>query len=81
MGNGRSSIGQEGEQEADLVLAIGTSLSGMNADRVVSTCASKAKKKQKTVLGSLSSKTRTLGSVIVSLQRTPHDIQIPRLRL
>lgn len=51
------------EREADLVMAIGTSLSGMNADRVVSTVASKARGKGK----------KPLGSVIVSLQSTPHD--------
>jgi len=54
------------EAEADLVLAIGTSLSGMNADRLVSTCAAKARKGH-------SSTRKALGSVIVSLQRTPHD--------
>ena len=49
------------EARADLVLALGTSLCGMNADRLVSTCAGKAR-----VGGAL-------GSVIVSLQRTQHD--------
>jgi hypothetical protein len=29
------------EQKSDLVIAVGTSLSGMNADRLVSTCARK----------------------------------------
>jgi hypothetical protein len=53
------------EQESDLVLALGSSLCGMNSDRLVSTCASKARRSVPT--------DPVLGSVIVSLQRTPHD--------
>mmetsp|Transcript_25620 Transcript_25620/g.59738 ORF Transcript_25620/g.59738 Transcript_25620/m.59738 type:complete len:541 (+) Transcript_25620:105-1727(+) len=68
------------EENADLVLAVGTSLSGMNADRVVSTCASKATPGLKqagpttfSCQNAAQEGTETLGSVIVSLQRTPHD--------
>lgn len=49
------------EQSADLVLALGTSLAGMNADRLVSTAADKAARGQ------------GLGSVIVNLQQTRLD--------
>lgn len=49
------------EQEADLCLCLGTSVCGMNADRVVSSCASREKHGQ------------SLGSVIVSLQQTALD--------
>ena len=71
------------------MLAVGTSLSGMNADRLVSTCASRARSQQVSstrgplgrlgaLLTSASSAPASgapvaLGSVIVSLQRTPHD--------
>ncbi|KAL3907288.1 MAG: hypothetical protein SGPRY_010226 [Prymnesium sp.] len=48
------------EQTADLTIAVGTSLCGMNADRVVSTPAGKAPK-------------QALGSVVISLQRTVLD--------
>jgi len=51
----------EWERKADLVLALGTSLCGMNADRLVTTVSSKA------------ASGKALGSVIVSLQRTVHD--------
>mmetsp|Transcript_8227 Transcript_8227/g.21560 ORF Transcript_8227/g.21560 Transcript_8227/m.21560 type:complete len:243 (+) Transcript_8227:923-1651(+) len=51
----------ECEQQADLAIAVGTSLCGMNADRVVSTPASKAPR-------------RALGSVIIGLQRTALDV-------
>ena len=69
------------EENSDLVLAVGTSLSGMNADRVVSTCASKATRTLKQAApapfccqgAAQATETETLGSVIVSLQRTPHD--------
>lgn len=48
------------ERKADLVITLGSSLAGMNSDRLVRTCADRA--------GSTG-----LGSVIVSLQTTPHD--------
>lgn len=51
------------ERKADLVIAVGSSLSGMNADRLVKTCAERA----------LASKNPSLGAVIISLQTTPHD--------
>lgn len=53
------------ETKADLVLVLGSSLCGMNADRLVGSCSKRA-------LRSVPSDP-TLGSVIVSLQRTPHD--------
>jgi NAD-dependent SIR2 family protein deacetylase len=59
----------EWERKADLVLAMGTSLCGMNADRVVTTCAQKCVKRHK-----------GLGAVIVSLQRTQYD-EISSLRI
>mmetsp|Transcript_32200 Transcript_32200/g.62982 ORF Transcript_32200/g.62982 Transcript_32200/m.62982 type:complete len:589 (+) Transcript_32200:70-1836(+) len=49
------------EQCADLVLCIGTSVCGMNADRVVSSCAARRRKG------------KGLGSVIISLQQTQLD--------
>ena len=49
------------EQRTDLCLALGSSLCGMNADRMVVTPAEKAAKGE------------GLGAVIVSLQRTQHD--------
>jgi NAD-dependent SIR2 family protein deacetylase len=51
------------EQEVDLCLCLGTSLSGMNADRMARTPAEKA----------LVSQSRSLGTVIVNLQKTPLD--------
>lgn len=51
------------EQKADLTIAVGTSLCGMNADRVVTTPAMRAMKGE----------ARQLGSVIIGLQRTVHD--------
>ena len=59
----------EWEKKADLVLAMGTSLCGMNADRVVTTCAQKYVKRHK-----------GLGAVIVSLQRTQYD-ELSSLRI
>lgn len=53
------------ERQADLVLAIGSSLCGMNADRLVSTCANRARRSVPA--------DPVLGSVIVALQQTPHD--------
>jgi len=53
------------EKTADLAIAVGTSLCGMNADRVVQTAAQRA---AKGVPG-------MLGSVIVCLQRTVHDAE------
>mmetsp|Transcript_111925 Transcript_111925/g.311083 ORF Transcript_111925/g.311083 Transcript_111925/m.311083 type:complete len:531 (-) Transcript_111925:99-1691(-) len=51
------------EERADLVLAMGSSLCGMNADRVATTCASKA----------MAGEDGALGAVIVALQRTQYD--------
>eukprot|EP00927_Polykrikos_kofoidii_P053589 TRINITY_DN48195_c0_g1_i1.p1 TRINITY_DN48195_c0_g1~~TRINITY_DN48195_c0_g1_i1.p1 ORF type:complete len:586 (-),score=92.10 TRINITY_DN48195_c0_g1_i1:104-1810(-) len=53
------------ERKADLVLVVGTSLSGMNSDRLVSTCASRAKRSVPS--------DPVFGSIIVALQRTSHD--------
>jgi hypothetical protein len=50
-----------GPEAADLVLALGSSLSGMNSDRVVTGCELRA------------SKGRALGSCIITLQRTQLD--------
>jgi NAD-dependent SIR2 family protein deacetylase len=50
------------EEEADLVLAMGTSLSGMNADRMVSTPAKKYLKKKK-----------GYGAIIIGFQQTKMD--------
>lgn len=63
------------EERADLSIAVGTSLCGMNADRVVSTPAAKAPAK-------------ALGSVVIGLQRTvtagalppPHLARLIRAR-
>jgi NAD-dependent SIR2 family protein deacetylase len=52
----------EEEQKADLVIALGTSLSGMNADRMVSTPSKKFLKKNK-----------GLGSIIIGFQKTRMD--------
>jgi len=49
------------EQEADLCLCLGTSVCGMNADRVVSSCANRQRDG------------KSLGSVIISLQQTVLD--------
>jgi len=49
------------EQSADLCLAVGTSLAGMNADRVFTSCAARANNKG------------NLGAVLVGLQRSQHD--------
>lgn len=53
------------ERKADLVLTLGSSLSGMNSDRLVKTCAERAARPPQGTLA--------YGSVIVSLQTTPHD--------
>ena len=58
----------EWEQKADLCLAMGTSLCGMNADRMVVTPANKM------------SKEKAYGSVIIGLQRTQYD-EISVLRI
>jgi hypothetical protein len=55
----------ECERKADLVLAVGSSLCGMNSDRLVSTCASRARRSVPS--------DPVFGSVIIALQRTPHD--------
>mmetsp|Transcript_6302 Transcript_6302/g.9553 ORF Transcript_6302/g.9553 Transcript_6302/m.9553 type:complete len:553 (-) Transcript_6302:18-1676(-) len=52
----------EDEQKADLVIALGTSLSGMNADRMVETPSKKFLKRK-----------QGLGSVIVGFQKTRLD--------
>lgn len=52
-------------READLVIVLGSSLAGMNTDRIVHSCATRAM--------SGATPDACLGSVIVSLQRTPHD--------
>eukprot|EP00808_Paulinella_micropora_P017948 g32201.t1 len=54
---------EEWENKADLTLAIGTSLCGMNADRMVETVSKKA----------LSTRANARGSVIISLQQTQYD--------
>mmetsp|Transcript_21943 Transcript_21943/g.37482 ORF Transcript_21943/g.37482 Transcript_21943/m.37482 type:complete len:506 (+) Transcript_21943:56-1573(+) len=51
----------ECERTADLAVAIGTSLCGMNADRVVSSAAERA------------ARGASAGAVIIGLQRTVHD--------
>lgn len=51
------------EKTADLAIAVGTSLCGMNADRVVQKAADRAAKGQP----------GQLGSIIICLQRTVHD--------
>merc|ERR1712048_1149757 len=53
----------ECEQKADLTIAVGTSLCGMNADRIVTSPAKRAATGQK----------GQLGSVVIGLQRTVHD--------
>jgi len=53
------------ERKADLVVAVGSSLCGMNSDRLVSTCADRARH---TVPSD-----SVHGSVIVALQKTVHD--------
>jgi len=52
----------EAEKKADLCLCLGTSLSGMNADRVAETTAKKSKKND------------ALGTIIITLQRTKLDV-------
>jgi hypothetical protein len=51
------------EKNCDLTIAVGTSLCGMNADRVVTSVAGRACKKNP----------GQLGSVVIGLQRTVHD--------
>lgn len=53
------------EQEADVVLVLGSSLCGMSTDRIVSACAKRA-----LADGAAQGK---VGTVIVSLQPTPYD--------
>ena len=53
------------ERSSELCLALGTSLSGMNADRVVEACARRAQQVDSTVIG----------AVIVNLQQTRLDAQ------
>eukprot|EP00299_Pterocystis_sp_00344_P009246 c3828_g1_i1.p1 GENE.c3828_g1_i1~~c3828_g1_i1.p1 ORF type:complete len:398 (+),score=85.48 c3828_g1_i1:158-1195(+) len=57
------------EEKTDLCIAVGTSLCGMNADRVVKTVATKSKKKK-----------AFLGAVIINLQQTQLD-EISSLRI
>ena len=54
------------EEGADLGVAVGTSLCGMNADRVVTTAAERAASREQRARGAL-------GSVVIGLQRTVHD--------
>ena len=66
------------EQEADLVLALGTSLCGMNSDRVVVSAAARARGAaasagQQEQEQQEQEQQEQHGSVIVSLQRTVHD--------
>jgi len=53
----------EVEQETDLCLCLGTSLSGMNADRMAQTPAKKARKNPP----------QALGTIIINIQQTPLD--------
>jgi NAD-dependent deacetylase len=55
------------DSEADLVLVLGSSLAGMNTDRIVHSCA-----KRSLYSGRFKD---CLGTVIVSLQRTPQDAE------
>jgi len=59
----------EWEEKADLCLCLGTSLSGMNADRMAFTPAKKANKNN----SNSNSDHNVLGTVIINLQRTPID--------
>lgn len=62
------------ELATDLCLCLGTSLSGMNADRVAVTCAKRSMAQPQTVYHfSLCTYFQTLGTVIMNLQQTPHD--------
>jgi len=56
------------ERNADLVLTLGSSLAGMNSDRLVKTCSERARRAK-------SKGEDCCGSVIVSLQTTPHDAE------
>lgn len=51
------------ERDADLAIAVGTSLCGMNSDRVVTSPAARAARREK----------GQFGSVVIGLQRTVHD--------
>eukprot|EP01125_Pyxidicula_operculata_P021366 TRINITY_DN818_c0_g2_i1.p1 TRINITY_DN818_c0_g2~~TRINITY_DN818_c0_g2_i1.p1 ORF type:complete len:370 (+),score=84.89 TRINITY_DN818_c0_g2_i1:939-2048(+) len=53
----------EAEQRIDLCLCLGTSLSGMNADRIAKTPAKKSRKEYP----------EAIGTVVVNLQQTPLD--------
>jgi NAD-dependent SIR2 family protein deacetylase len=53
---------EEWEAKADMCLCLGTSLSGMNADRMANTPAKRSRKDPK-----------VLGTVIINLQQTPLD--------
>eukprot|EP00808_Paulinella_micropora_P012696 g18620.t1 len=57
----------EWERKADLTLAMGTSLCGMNADRMVTSVAKRANERR------TCARQRALGAVIIGLQRTQHD--------
>lgn len=60
---------QSWAESADLVLVLGTSLSGLNADQCVKMTASRSLQRKS------SRKASSLGSVIISPQRTPEDGQ------
>merc|ERR1712023_249071 len=59
-----------GEEKVDLSLALGTSMVGMNADRIAVAPAERARR----------GKAGALGTVIVSLQQTQYDL-ISSLRI
>lgn len=54
---------------ADLVIVLGTSLGGLNADQVATRAADRSLKPSKDGSG----RPRSLGSVCINLQQTPHD--------
>ena len=58
------------EQNSDLVLSLGTSMCGMNSDRIFTTCSSNAKTQN---AHDLSTPGVVLGGVIVGLQCTQYD--------
>jgi NAD-dependent SIR2 family protein deacetylase len=55
----------EVEQETDLVIVLGSSLAGMSTDRIVHACSDRSLNTRR--------RDKQFGSVIISLQRTPHD--------
>jgi len=67
------------EKETDFVIAVGSSLCGMNADRLVKSSAQRARlyrnstNKKKTSTNADENSGAEYGSVIISLQKTVHD--------